>query len=113
LQKILEDENCFSSIQLNHVGGQGNPTFSGYEPIAPSYYECRPTGFSAREMTSQEITDIRKNFVNSAILAEKSGFEAVEIHLAHGYMLHEFLSEHFNKRKDCYGGSLDYRMRLV
>ncbi len=110
---IIKKNNVFCSIQLMHVGGQGNPNFTGTDPYAPSFYECRGTGFSAREMSLDEIRDIKNKFVNSAVLAEKIGFDAIELHLAHGYLLHEFLSEYFNKRTDEYGGCLENRMRLI
>jgi 2,4-dienoyl-CoA reductase-like NADH-dependent reductase (Old Yellow Enzyme family) len=108
----IKKNNCFSSIQLLHVGGQGNPGFTGYPPIAPSELECKATGFKARELSDEEIEGIRKKFTNSIFLASEAGFDAVEIHLAHGYLLHEFLSEYFNKRKDRYGGKIENRIRL-
>lgn len=113
LVKLIKENYCTPSIQLMHAGGQANTNFTGYEPIAPSLYKCNPTGFTAREMSINEIINVRKNFIKSARLAKEAGFDAVEVHLAHGYLLHEFLSEHFNKRKDKYGGNLENRTRFV
>lgn len=112
LSKIIQKNNCFDSIQLNHAGGQANPNFTGFEPISPSGLECKATGFASRKLTIKEIIDIRDKFINSAIMADKSGFRAVELHLAHGYLLHEFLSKYANKRQDIYGGNIENRIRL-
>lgn len=115
LMKTIKENNCFASIQLLHAGGQANPDFTGYEAVSPSKMESNitGTGHTSRELKIQEIEEIREKFINSAVLASKAGFQAVELHLAHGYLLHEFLSEHTNKRKDKYGGNLENRARLV
>jgi 2,4-dienoyl-CoA reductase-like NADH-dependent reductase (Old Yellow Enzyme family) len=96
-----------------HVGGQGNPLFTGHRPKGPSRYFCKATGFESDELTHDEIKSLRDQFIHSAIMAEQAGFHAVELHLAHGYLLHQFLSSYTNKRKDAYGGSVINRFRLV
>jgi NADPH2 dehydrogenase len=109
----IKKNGCFASIQLMHVGGQGNPDFTGSEPVSPSGIKCRATGFDSRALSVSEIDKVRSEFINSAILASKAGFNAIELHLAHGYLLHEFLSRHTNKRRDKYGGCLENRVRLI
>jgi 2,4-dienoyl-CoA reductase-like NADH-dependent reductase (Old Yellow Enzyme family) len=113
--RTIRDNNCFTSIQLLHAGGQANPEFTGYESISPSDIssEHTGTGHSSREMSLLEINEIRKKYIHSSKLASRSGFQAIELHLAHGYLLHQFLSEHTNKRKDHYGGNLENRTRLI
>ncbi len=113
--KKIKDNNCFASIQLLHAGGQANPEFTGYEPLSPSDIssEHTGTGYSSREMFSSEIDEIRKKYIRASKLASQAGFQAIELHLAHGYLLHQFLSEHTNKRKDEYGGNLENRVRLI
>jgi 2,4-dienoyl-CoA reductase-like NADH-dependent reductase (Old Yellow Enzyme family) len=66
-----------------------------------------------REMTKSEIFQIIEDFKNAAVRAKKSGFDGVQIHAAHGYLLSQFLSPFFNKRKDNYGGSIENRARLI
>ena len=71
-------------------------------PVAPSNYED-DAEIRAREMTDSEIEDISLKFVNAAIRAEKAGFDGVEVHSCHGYLINQFLSEVVNKRTDKYG----------
>jgi len=65
-----------------------------------------------REMTCTDIADKIQDFVNAALLAKKAGFDAIEIHAGHGYLLSQFLSLWTNKRKDEFGGSLQNRLRF-
>ncbi len=109
----LKKEKCFSSIQLLHSGGQANPNFTGHQPISPSGTTCNATGFPSHEMNLSEIEEIKNKFVYSAKLAASAGFDAVELHLAHGYLLHQFLSPYTNHRNDKYGGNLENRARLI
>jgi 2,4-dienoyl-CoA reductase-like NADH-dependent reductase (Old Yellow Enzyme family) len=113
LSKLIKENNCFVSIQLMHVGGQGNPNFTGYTPVSPSGIKCMATGYLSREISLDEIGRIRRQFINSSSLAYRAGFQAIELHVAHGYLLHEFLSPHTNKRRDNYGGSVFNRVRLI
>ncbi|MBS3166911.1 NADH:flavin oxidoreductase [Candidatus Woesearchaeota archaeon] len=115
ISNVIKQNKCLASIQLLHAGGQANPIFTGYEPKSPSKMDktMTGTGYASRELTVEEIKEILNHFVDSALLADKAGFQAVELHLAHGYLLHEFLSEHTNKRNDNYGGNLENRMRLI
>ena len=113
LAEKIKTSGCFSSIQLSHAGGQANPEFTGYKPVSPSGTTCCATGFDSRKLEKCEIEEIREKFIFSARLAALAGFHAVELHLAHGYLLHQFLSEYTNKRTDEYGGSIENRLKLV
>jgi 2,4-dienoyl-CoA reductase-like NADH-dependent reductase (Old Yellow Enzyme family) len=111
---IKKESGCFAAIQLMHVGGQGNPIFTGGAvPVSASGQLCRTTGIKSRELLPGEIKKIIENFISSSLLASRAGFDAVELHLAHGYLLHEFLSLHTNKRHDKYGGSVENRSRII
>lgn len=114
LSRIIHKQGSFASLQIAHAGGQANPEFTGYEPFSPSAMGkgITGTGYSSREMSLDEIEKIKNHFVESALLVARAGFDAAEIHLAHGYLLHEFLSPHTNKRGDSYGGNLENRIRL-
>ena len=113
LTNMLNLHNCYSSIQLMHVGGQGNPKFIHTEPVAPSRYFCKATGFQARELSVLEIKSIQNDFVDAACRAHKAGFCAVELHLAHGYLLHQFISPYFNKRTDQYSVNRKHGLQLI
>lgn len=109
-------------MQLGHAGRKAS-TLSPWEgagpvegagawqtvgPSAVSYLDSWP---APREMDAGEMADLRDAFVAAAQRAVRAGFEAIELHAAHGYLLHQFLSPISNRRGDGYGGSLDNRMR--
>lgn len=85
----------------------------GWETIAPSAVPHKPEEASPRAMSRADIQRVTDDFAKAAQRARRLGFDAVELHAAHGYLLHEFLSPIANQRDDEYGGSLDNRMRLL
>ena len=93
-------------VQINHAGGVTNKTVINATPAAPS-----ATG-KARELEKTEIETIADQFAKAANRAITAGFDGVEIHGAHGYLLNQFYSPLFNRRTDEYGGSLENRMRF-
>lgn len=99
-------------MQLAHGGLLADPQLTGQEPLGPSVMttENGPTG---REMTKEEIHGAVKAFRDGAVRAKKAGFDGIQIHAAHGYLLSQFLSPFFNKREDEYGGSIENRARIV
>ena len=104
-------------MQINHPGRQ-MPANLGQPTVAPSEVAMDLGNFSKqftlpRELTAAEIGDIKNRFINAAVLAEKFGFNGVQIHAAHGYLLSQFLSPISNKRKDEWGGSVENRARLL
>ena len=101
ISDVIHKHNSLAIIQIHHAGLK---TFSEPSniPIAPSHYEDS-TGVQAREMLDSEIEDTSLKFVNAAVRAEKAGFDGVEIHGCHGYLINQFLSEVVNKRADKYG----------
>jgi 2,4-dienoyl-CoA reductase-like NADH-dependent reductase (Old Yellow Enzyme family)/thioredoxin reductase len=100
------------AIQLFHAGRQTTSRVTGHPPLAPSPITDPVTGELPRELTKEEIAGLVKDFGKAATRAKAAGFDAVEIHCAHGYLLCEFLSPHTNRRTDEYGGTLDNRMRF-
>lgn len=106
-----------ASIQLTHCGFfTNNKQVSGKRSIAPSRiinnYGLLSGIFFSRSMTTNDLRLTTNDFANSARLAVEAGFDALEIHMGHGYLLSQFLSPRFNHRKDEYGGSLQNRMRF-
>jgi 2,4-dienoyl-CoA reductase-like NADH-dependent reductase (Old Yellow Enzyme family) len=93
-------------------GGPLAPDRRGWQPIAPSPLPYAPGYLVPREMTSEDLAAVRAQFEAAARRALTAGFQVVEVHCAHGYLLHEFLSPLANRRKDEYGGSLENRMRF-
>ncbi|MDH5226980.1 MAG: NADH:flavin oxidoreductase [Gammaproteobacteria bacterium] len=97
-------------VQLHHAGMRTPQNLINNEaPVCPS--EDAETG--ARALTLAEVEQLREDFVAAAVRSERAGFDGVELHGAHGYILCQFLSPQYNRRDDRYGGSLDNRCRLV
>lgn len=103
-------------IQLSHPGRQC-PKGLNRETVAPSavpFSAMLSTTFATpRELKETEILDITQRFATSAAICEKAGFEGVQLHGAHGYLISEFLSPLTNKRNDQWGGSIENRMRFL
>ena len=100
-------------VQLHHAGRSTSEAKSGFQPVAPSE-EANPLRSSQpRALKKEEILEIEGEFVEAALRAKEAGFDLVEIHAAHGYLLSQFLSPHSNKRTDEYGGSLENRLRFT
>lgn len=93
-------------LQINHAGAKTSKDLIGIDPISPSAIG------DAREIRIQEMDSIVKNYTLAADRAIKAGFDGVEIHGAHGYLLNQFYSPLTNRRNDKYGGSLDNRIRF-
>ncbi|OBW42705.1 NADPH dehydrogenase [Chryseobacterium sp. MOF25P] len=124
LQKIVEfvHKNSESKIgiQIAHAGRKGstweNKQISleeGWETLAPSAIPYHPTERIPHVLTIEEIKEQVQNFKNAAKRAVNAGFDVVEIHAAHGYLIHQFLSPLSNVRTDEYGGSFENRIRFL
>jgi len=99
-------------IQVNHAGRRGSRAVSGLEPMAPSAIPSDSPEAIPRELKRNEIQDLVRLFGEAALRARKAGFDAVEIHGAHGYLLNQFTSPLSNRRSDEYGGSFERRIRF-
>ncbi|MGW4895833.1 alkene reductase [Kitasatospora sp. NPDC004240] len=109
-------------LQLQHGGRVGHPATTGIHPVAPSPVALPDTIFTPdghqetvvpREMTEEDIRATVADFAAAARRAVDAGFEGVEAHSANGYLLHQFLSSHTNRRTDGYGGSVGNRIRFT
>ncbi|MBN1365407.1 MAG: NADH:flavin oxidoreductase [Syntrophaceae bacterium] len=101
-------------MQIAHCGRQTRSKITGLPTVAPSamrhkfYSEDKP-----KELSEQAIFEIIDNFVAATVRAKQAGFDGVQLHLAHGYLLAEFLSSHSNRRKDRWGGSTENKYRII
>ncbi len=100
------------AAQLYHGGRQTTSDVTGQPIVAPSPLPDPTKGETPRELSKDEIGGLVRAFAEAARRAKAAGFDAVEIHGAHGYLIDEFLSPHANKRTDEYGGPLENRMRF-
>jgi 2,4-dienoyl-CoA reductase-like NADH-dependent reductase (Old Yellow Enzyme family) len=96
-------------VQLHHAGMRSPQDLIGTQPVCPS--DDAETG--SRALTLSEVEQLREDFIAAAVRAERAGFDGVELHGAHGYILSQFMSSTYNRREDRYGGSLENRCRLV
>ncbi|CAG0998530.1 12-oxophytodienoic acid reductase [Methylophilaceae bacterium] len=127
LQPIVEfikQQQAIPGIQIAHAGRKGScdvpwkgsvylsPDEGGWQTLAPSAIPLTPNHAAPKALALAEIDTIITQFVTAAHRALEAGFEVIELHCAHGYLLNEFLSPLTNKRKDRYGGSLENRCRL-
>jgi 2,4-dienoyl-CoA reductase-like NADH-dependent reductase (Old Yellow Enzyme family) len=111
-------------IQLAHAGRKGSahtpleggkplgPEEAPWITLAPSSLPYGPGWHAPRAVTDVDLAEVKAQFVAAAGRALRIGFDLIELHAAHGYLLHEFLSPISNRREDAYGGSLESRMRF-
>ena len=113
LTDSVHKEGAAASIQLGHCGNMSHKKICGETPVgASSGFNLYSPTF-VRGLRKDELRLMAKAYGNAVRLARESGFDAVEIHAGHGYLISQFLSPYTNHRKDEYGGSLDNRMRFM
>ncbi len=110
ISAVCHKHDTTALLQIHHAGSKTAASVTE-NPVAPT--ESDINGRIAREMTIEEIHTIQKKYVDAAIRAEKAGFDGIELHGAHGYLISQFISPVTNKRKDAYGGELTNRFRFV
>ncbi len=99
-------------LQLAHAGCRAAFDLTGKKPLGPSNTDKEDSSL-CKEMTHEEIHHTVESFAKGAVRGQQSGFDGVQIHAAHGYLLSQFLSPFYNKRKDEYGGRIENRARIV
>ncbi|MGE5174250.1 MAG: NADH:flavin oxidoreductase [Betaproteobacteria bacterium] len=112
LAEVIHRNGSRAAMQINHAGSAGLKEVTGTTPLAPSATANPRRGDMPREMSRQEIGDIVNAFKDAGRRVQEAGFDAVEIHSAHGYLLNQFLSPLTNKRTDEYGGDIGNRIRI-
>ena len=109
IAEIVKSFGSVSLIQLHHAGIVSPETVTD-EPKGPS---ADPKNPRSGEMTKEEIHAVRDDFIQAALRAKEAGFDGVQLHGAHGYLLSQFASDYYNHRQDEYGGALENRLRLT
>ncbi|MBL9535242.1 NADH:flavin oxidoreductase/NADH oxidase [Klebsiella pneumoniae] len=128
LQAVIKDIRTYSStrigIQLGHAGRKASAAApwlgghqlttkaGGWQTVAPSPLAFHEGDRAPKELSYDDMMRIKQAFIDSAKRAERLGIELIELHVAHGYLLHQFLSPLSNQRTDQYGGSLENRLRF-
>jgi len=112
IEKIKKDTGVKAGTQLFHMGRNAFSYFTGNTPIAPSAIPGKLTGETPREMTKDDIVEVKRAFIDAARRAKEAGFDYVEPVGCTGYLISQFLSPLTNKRTDEYGGPIENRMRF-
>jgi 2,4-dienoyl-CoA reductase-like NADH-dependent reductase (Old Yellow Enzyme family) len=123
--RFIRHQGSVAGVQLAHAGRKASTqrpsegtdcipqSAGGWQPIAPSPIPFAPNYCPPRQMTQADIANVCRDFAAAAARAVGAGFEVIEIHAAHGYLIHEFLSPLSNQRTDEYGGSFRGRIRFL
>ncbi|MDB5452477.1 MAG: NADH:flavin oxidoreductase [Caulobacteraceae bacterium] len=109
LASAIKAEESLAFAQLHHAGMRSPEALIGEQPVCPS--DEPKTG--ARALTGDEVEQLTEDFIAAAVRCETAGFDGVELHGAHSYILCEFLSPTINQRTDRWGGSLENRSRII
>ena len=112
LKRLTDAIKSYESLavaQLHHAGMRSPEDIIGLQPVCPS--DDKET--NSRALSFDEVKRLRDDFIEAGVRAKKGGYDGVEIHGAHGYILCQFLSADINKRDDEYGGSLENRSRII
>jgi 2,4-dienoyl-CoA reductase-like NADH-dependent reductase (Old Yellow Enzyme family) len=123
--RFVESRGAVAGVQLAHAGRKAStavpweggaglgPEQDGWEPIAPSALPFSERTRMPRQMTTEDIAQVVESFAAATRRALTAGFRVVELHFAHGYLVHEFLSPLSNTRQDAYGGGFEQRIRMA
>ena len=113
MTRAVHEERGKICVQLVHAGGQTDAGNAGRQPLAPSAVKIEQYPELPAEMTGDDIIRVINAFGDGARRAKNWGFDAVQLHGAHGYLLNQFLSPLANQRQDDYGGSIENRCRFL
>lgn len=113
LTEVMHRHGAKASVQLNHAGASANATRIGRTTLSSSDRPTKPGGSVPEPMTHDDIAQAVRAFADAAARAQRAGFDAVELHAGHSYLLSQFLSPYYNHRTDEYGGSPANRARIV
>ncbi|MCB0755258.1 MAG: NADH:flavin oxidoreductase [Flavobacteriales bacterium] len=109
LAAAIKEHGSLAVIQLHHAGLRSPKELIGQTPVSPSANEKH----GSRALSLEEVHQLRDDFIAAAVRSQKCGYDGIEVHGAHGYIICQFLSSQYNQRTDEYGGSLENRSRLL
>ncbi|MFZ4564239.1 MAG: hypothetical protein ACOYNU_12730, partial [Bacteroidales bacterium] len=109
ITSLVKSTGALSLLQIHHAGLL-TPETAADKAKGPSTDENNPR---SQALTTDEIVEIGKAFIDGAFRAQQAGYDGIELHGAHGYLLSQFASSYFNKREDDFGGSLEKNMKLA
>ncbi len=113
LSEAVKGAGAAAVAQLHHAGRETFPQVIGEQPVAPSAIASRALGVGPRELSVREIEELVACYAAAAVRARRAGFDAVEVHGAHGYLVNQFISPYSNQREDEYGGDTFGRLRFA
>ena len=113
LTELIHQEGGLAAIQINHAGASASSARTGVQPVSSSDIPSKDGGETPRPLEVSEIEEIVKKYGQAAKRAQTAGFDAVEIHCGHSYLISQFLSPVYNKRTDEFGGSAENRARFA
>lgn len=114
LSDVIHRGGALAAVQIHHAGRETTlEVTGGITPVAPSAIPCGHLQTPVRELNKQEIEELLEKFIRAAVRGKRAGFDLIEIHGAHGYLVGEFLSPYTNRRTDEFGGNLQGRMRFA
>jgi 2,4-dienoyl-CoA reductase-like NADH-dependent reductase (Old Yellow Enzyme family) len=113
IAKNVHARGALIAMQVVHPGRQDNPVLRGEPPIAPSAVEEKTFGNIPREMTKDDIEDVVEKFAQACRRVKEAGFDAVQLHGGHGYLLSNFISPYTNLRTDDYGSDTAGRTKII
>ena len=112
LVESLHKDGATVAIQINHAGASASSARTGVETVSSSNVPTKAGGESPRPMTTEEILTTVKKYAEAARRIQAIGFDAIEIHCGHSYLMSQFISPYYNKRTDEFGGSVENRLRF-
>ncbi|MFQ6090516.1 MAG: NADH:flavin oxidoreductase, partial [Candidatus Bipolaricaulia bacterium] len=114
LVRAAHEAGALIAVELTHPGMNAESRFTeGQSPVAPSAVPRSKDGLVPRELSTEEVQEVRDRFVAAAWRAQQAGFDAVELQACHGLLINQFLSPFTNHRRDAYSGSLGDRCRFL
>lgn len=113
LTQRIHDSKGKIFAQIAHCGGQSSSKSSGFQPSAPSVVDTPQYTEEVKELQEEEIEAIISYFSDAAVRAKNWGYDGIQLHAAHGYLINQFLSPHTNRRNDRFGGTLNNRARFL
>lgn len=113
LTEAVHQYDCKIFAQIHHGGMTSKPALTGRQSLSPSGIPAAPGAPAPREMTVEEIKNVQQKFIDAAVRCQKAGYDGVELHGAHSYLIAQFFSKYYNKRTDEYGGGVEGRTRFT